>query len=105
LLIFAIDINEISMIVCAFFVGLCGQGIKVTNDALVQSKIKDEFRGRVFAFYDVAVNAGIVSSAIIAAIVLPKTGDSNFLPILIAGAYLFAAAVVLRSANFSRATK
>ena len=105
LLIFAIDINEISMIICAFFVGLCGQGIKVTNDALVQSKIKDEFRGRVFAFYDVAVNAGIVSSAIIAAIVLPKTGDSNLLPILIAGAYLFAAAVVLRGANFSHATK
>jgi LPXTG-motif cell wall-anchored protein len=105
LLIFAIDINEISMIVCAFFVGLCGQGIKVTNDALVQSKIKDEFRGRVFAFYDVAVNAGIVSSAIIAAIVLPKTGESNLLPILIAGAYLFAAAVVLRGSNFSHATK
>jgi LPXTG-motif cell wall-anchored protein len=93
------------MIVCAFFVGLCGQGIKVTNDALVQSKIKDEFRGRVFAFYDVAVNAGIVSSAIIAAIVLPKTGDSNLLPILITGAYLFAAAAVLRGANFSHATK
>jgi LPXTG-motif cell wall-anchored protein len=105
LLIFAININEVSMIVCAFFVGLCGQGIKVTNDALVQSKIKDEFRGRVFAFYDVAVNAGIVSSAIIAAIVLPKTGDSNLLPMLIAGAYLFAAAVVLRGANFSHATK
>jgi MFS family permease len=103
--IFAIDINEVSMIVCAFFVGLCGQGIKVTNDALVQSKIKDEFRGRVFAFYDVAVNAGIVSSALIAALVLPTNGNSNLLPILIAGAYLFAATIILRGANFSRATK
>ena len=105
LFIFAININEVSMIVCAFFVGMCGQGIKVTNDALVQSKIKDEFRGRVFAFYDVAVNAGIVSSALIAALVLPTNGNSNLLPILIASAYLFAATVILRGANFSHATK
>jgi MFS family permease len=105
LFFFAIDINEVSMIICAFFVGMCGQGMKVTNDALVQSKIKDEFRGRVFAFYDVAVNAGIVSSALIAALVMPTTGNSNLLPILIATAYLFAATIILRGANFSHATK
>jgi MFS family permease len=105
LLIYALNVNRISMIASAFFVGLCGQAIKVTNDALVQSKIKDEFRGRVFAFYDVAVNAGIVSSALIAAIVLPTNGNSNLLPILIASAYLFAATVILRGANFSHATK
>jgi MFS family permease len=105
LFFFAININEASMIICAFFVGMCGQGMKVTNDALVQSKIKDEFRGRVFAFYDVAVNAGIVSSALIAALVLPTNGNSNLLPILIATAYLFAATIILRGANFSHATK
>jgi predicted MFS family arabinose efflux permease len=105
LFFFAININEVSMIICAFFVGMCGQGMKVTNDALVQSKIKDEFRGRVFAFYDVAVNAGIVSSALIAALVMPTNGNSNLLPVLIATAYLFAATIILRGANFSHATK
>ena len=104
LLIYAADINEISMIGSAFLVGLCGQGIKVTNDALVQSKITDEYRGRVFAFYDVAVNAGIVTGAIGAALILPDNGVTAYLPITIALFYLFAATVLMRRANFAPST-
>ena len=36
----------------AFFTALCGQSLKVTNDALVQSKIDDIFRGRVIDVTD-----------------------------------------------------
>ena len=104
LLIYAAGINEISMIASAFLVGLCGQGIKVTNDALVQSKITDEYRGRVFAFYDVAVNAGIVTGAIGAALILPDNGVTAFLPITVALFYLFAATVLMRRANFAPST-
>ena len=104
LLIYAAGINEISMIGSAFLVGFCGQGIKVTNDALVQSKITDEYRGRVFAFYDVAVNAGIVTGAIGAALILPDNGVTAYLPITIALFYLFAATVLMRRANFAPST-
>ena len=104
LLIYAAGISEISMIASAFLVGLCGQGIKVTNDALVQSKITDEYRGRVFAFYDVAVNAGIVTGAIGAALILPDNGVTAFLPITVALFYLFAATVLMRRANFAPST-
>ena len=104
LLIYAVGINEISMIGSAFLVGLCGQGIKVTNDALVQSKITDEYRGRVFAFYDVAVNAGIVTGAIGAALILPDNGVTAFLPITVALFNLFAATVLMRRANFAPST-
>ena len=104
LLIYAAGINEISMIGSAFLVGLCGQGIKVTNDALVQSKITDEYRGRVFAFYDVAVNAGIVTGAIGAALMLPDNGVTAYLPITIALFYLFVATVLMRRANFAPST-
>ena len=104
LLIYAAGINEISMIGSAFLVGLCGQGIKVTNDALVQSKITDEYRGRVFAFYDVAVNAGIVTGAIGAALILPDNGVTAFLPITVALFYLFAATILMRRANFAPST-
>ena len=104
LLIYAAGINEISMIGSAFLVGLCGQGIKVTNDALVQSKITDEYRGRVFAFYDGAVNAGIVTGAIGAALILPDNGVTAYLPITIALFYLFAATVLMRRANFAPST-
>jgi predicted MFS family arabinose efflux permease len=92
------------MTASAFFVGLCGQGIKVTNDALVQSKINDSYRGRVFAFYDVAVNAGIVAGAIGAALLLPDNGATALLPILIALAYLFAATYLMRKASFAAST-
>ena len=104
LLIYAFSVNEITMIGSAFFVGLCGQGIKVTNDALVQSKINDEFRGRVFAFYDVAVNAGIVIGAIGAALLLPDSGVTSLLPFIIALVYLFAATVLMRKSNFAAST-
>jgi len=104
LLIYAFSVNEITMIGSAFFVGLCGQGIKVTNDALVQSKINDEFRGRVFAFYDVAVNAGIVVGAIGAALLMPDSGVTSVLPFVIALVYLFAATVLMRKSNFAAST-
>ena len=101
LLIYAAGINEISMIGSAFLVGLCGQGIKVTNDALVQSKITDGFRGRVFAFYDVAVNAGVVTGAVGAALILPDNGLTAVLPLMVALFYLFSATVLMRRANFA----
>lgn len=104
LIIYAFEINEFTMIASALLVGLCGQGIKVTNDALVQSKINDEYRGRVFAFYDVVVNAGIITGAIGAALALPDNGASALLPISIALAYLFAATVLMRKASFAPST-
>jgi len=85
----------------AFLLAACGQAVKVTNDALVQTKIHDEFRGRVFAFYDMAVNAAIVIGAGVAAIVLPISGESLLLPLLIFAAYLFTSIFLLRNASFS----
>ena len=103
LLIYAYQVNEFTMIGSAFLVGLCGQGIKVTNDALVQSKIKDEYRGRVFAFYDITVNAGIVTGAIGASLLLPDNGVTSILPIIIAIIYLFAALLLMKKSKFSAA--
>jgi len=97
----AFNQNEFFLVATGFFAGMAGQGVKVTNDALVQSKIVDEFRGRVFAVYDVMVNAGIVSGAIIAAFILPADGVSSVLPALIALAYVLVAFVVLRPKRFN----
>ena len=102
-ILLAFDQSELFLVATGFFAGMAGQGVKVTNDALVQSKIADEFRGRVFAVYDVMVNAGIVSGAIIAAFVLPANGVSSLLPALIALAYVFVALVVLRPTKFASA--
>jgi MFS family permease len=101
LMVFGFFPNEFMMILTAFFVGGFGQSFKITSDALVQSKIADEFRGRIFAFYDVAVNGAIVSGAMIAALTLPPGGVSLVLPWLIAISYTITALVLLRKSKFS----
>ena len=85
----------------AFFVAAAGQSMKVTNDALVQSKITDDFRGRTFALYDMTVNVAIVSFALLAAIFMPNSGVTVTVPTAITLVYLFCAIVVLRPSKFS----
>ena len=90
-LIFVLFQSEVAMIAMGFISGFGGQGVKVTNDALVQEKISDDYRGRVFAVYDVVVNAAIVSGSLIAAIVMPKNGLGVTLPLIVTTLYLVAA--------------
>lgn len=99
-LLLAISQQEYVLIITGFAIGLFGQSLKVTNDALVQSQISDEFRGRVFAVYDVMVNAGIVSGAILAALTLSKNGSGWLLPLLISIIYLLVALYLLKPKNF-----
>ena len=88
------------LLTTAFFIATCGQAVKVTNDALVQSQIADEYRGRVFAFYDVAVNGLIVLGAIVAAVLLPTSGKSAVLPLLTVAVFLAASLLLLRGSKF-----
>ena len=99
-LVLIIDRTPFLLAVTAFLTALCGQSVKVTNDALVQSKIDDVFRGRVFAVYDVLVNGAIVTGALIAAWVLPSSGDSWILPLLISIAWAMVGLVLLRPKKF-----
>jgi hypothetical protein len=92
--------TEVALAVTAFLTAFCGQNIKVTNDALVQSKIDDYYRGRVFAVYDVVVNSAIVSGGLIAALLLPASGVTAKVPLFVMAAYLFVAVVVLRPSKF-----
>ena len=92
--------TEIALALTGFFVALCGQNVKVTNDALVQSKIDDYYRGRVFAVYDVLVNAAIVSGGLIAALMLPTSGVTPWVPALVSASYLLVALRLLRPEKF-----
>jgi hypothetical protein len=48
----------------------------------------------------VVVNGAIVSGAVIAALLLPNTGDSYLVPSIVAGIYFIAGARLLRSRVF-----
>ena len=99
-LFLVIDRNPGLLFATAFFTALFGQSVKVTNDALVQSKIEDIFRGRVFAVYDVLVNGAIVFGALIAAWILPISGDTWSLPLLISISWALVGLVLLRPKKF-----
>jgi len=99
-LILALSQTSIALSATAFLTAFFGQNLKVTNDALVQSKIDDYYRGRVFAVYDVVVNGAIVSGGLIAALLLPSSGVSAIVPLCVSAAYLFVAVVVLRPSRF-----
>jgi len=92
--------TPLTLICAAFVTALFGQSLKVTNDALVQSKIDDIYRGRVFSVYDVVVNGAIVSGAVIAALLLPNSGDTYTVPALVSVIYLIAGVRLLRGGVF-----
>jgi hypothetical protein len=92
--------TEIALSITAFLTAFFGQNIKVTNDALVQSKIDDYYRGRVFAVYDVVVNSAIVSGGLIAALLLPTSGVTAKVPLIVMCAYLLVALITLRPSKF-----
>ena len=92
--------TEVTLFLAAFLTSLFGQSFKVTNDALVQSKINDYYRGRVFAVYDVLVNAAIVSGGVIAALLLSESGQGWQVPSLVSAIYLMTALRLLRRGKF-----
>ena len=105
-LFLALEQSEPILLLTGFLTGACGQGVKVTNDALVQSQIVDQYRGRVFAVYDVMVNSAIVSGALVAALLLPKDGAGGLLPLVVSISYLVVALALLRPKYFhSTATR
>lgn len=99
-LILATTQTQVTLILTAFLVSFCGQNLKVTNDALVQSKIDDYYRGRVFAVYDVVVNGAIVSGGLIAALLLPTSGLGATVPLCVSAAYFLVAVRLLRASVF-----
>lgn len=103
-IVLAVHQSQVTLIITAFFTAFWGQNLKVTNDALVQSKIDDYYRGRVFALYDVIVNGAIVSGAIIAALLLPVSGVSAVVPLLVTLAYYLGAVRLLRPSKFIQIT-
>lgn len=99
-LFLALSQTQVSLTTTAFLVSFFGQNLKVTNDALVQSKIDDYFRGRTFALYDVLVNSAIVAGGLIAAGLLPQSGISKLVPLMVSATYFLVAVRLLRRSVF-----
>lgn len=84
-----------AMVVAGAFYGWVGQTVKVCGDYVLQTAISDAHRGRVFAIYDMAVNVGLFSGILLAALFLPADGRGLLAPAY-ATAALLAALLLLR---------
>jgi MFS family permease len=88
-----------------FAFGFATQATKVCVDSLVQAGVDDDFRGRVFAFYDTLFNLSFVAAALVAAVALPTSGRSPVAVVLMAAGYLvIAAAYASRSRSHPEIT-
>lgn len=73
--------------------GFASQAAKICVDTLLQESIEDDFRGRVFSYYDTLFNVTFVAASIVAAGVVPNDGRSLVVVAIIGGGYALTAAV------------
>jgi MFS family permease len=78
-------------VAAGFLLGFLGQGVKICVDATLQEHIDDDHRGRVFSVYDTLVNVGYVVALLLAAVVLPGSGVSRPLLVVVGTGYVLTA--------------
>jgi len=74
-----------------FLLYLTRQCVAISAVTILQEGIDDQFRGRVFAFYDMAYNAPYAIGAVVFALFMPANGKSTLVMTVIAVAFGLAA--------------
>ena len=90
-LVFGLPFRHDLFLVAAFFLGFAAQASKICIDTLLQETVADDYRGRVFSFYDTLFNLSFVSAALAAAVLVPPDGKSVLVIALVAGGYALTA--------------
>jgi MFS family permease len=80
-----------SFVVIGLVLGLVAQGVTICATTIIQQRMDDSYRGRVFALYDMLFNVPFVLGAVVAAQIIPGNGKSYLLIAVVAAGYLAAA--------------
>ncbi|MFB7946761.1 MFS transporter [Kitasatospora phosalacinea] len=91
--------REAPVMAAALLLGVVTQGSKICTDTLVQESVEDEYRGRVFAIYDVLMNVSYVAAAAATALVLPLDGRSAPVLLTLSGLYALGAVLYFRASR------
>lgn len=62
------------LLIAAVSLGFANQSAKVASDTLIQREIHDDYLGRVFSLFDVAVNVALVLGIVAVAFTSPESG-------------------------------
>ena len=81
--------------------GFVAQGVKICVDTTLQEAVDDDYRGRVFSAYDTLFNVTFVVALLAGALLLPESGVSWPLLLVIGVGYLLTALAFARWAQRS----
>jgi len=101
-LAFGLPFAMAPLLVGACLLGFATQSAKICVDTIVQEEVADEFRGRVFSFYDTLFNLTFVAAAVLAAFLLPSSGKSYPVAIAIGAGYALIAVAYAGSERTGR---
>ena len=54
--------NQVAFLIIGFGLNLVGQGVAICSTTIVQEEVDDDYRGRVFSFYDMTFNVTFVAA-------------------------------------------
>jgi len=83
---------QIAYLGIGFCLYLTRQSVAICAVTILQEEVGDAYRGRVFAFYDMMFNAAYVAGAALSAAIMPATGHSPLLVVLVAAGFAVVAA-------------
>ena len=83
--------RQVPFLVIGFALGLVAQGVAICTSTILQQRVEDDFRGRVFSINDMLYNAAFVLGAAVCAPFMPDNGFSYPMLIVVAAGYLLAA--------------
>jgi MFS family permease len=84
--------SQVAFLIIGFVLNLVGQGVAICATTILQEEVGDDYRGRVFSFYDMTFNITFVAGAALSAAFMPVTGRSAAIIGLVAVGYAVTAA-------------
>jgi len=88
-----------AIVAAVLTLGFVAQGIKICVDTTLQESVDDDFRGRVFSAYDTLFNVTYVVALLVGALLLPASGISWPVLIIVGAGYLLTALAFSRWAR------
>src|SRR4029077_16371556 len=79
--------NQLAYLAIGFGLYLTRQGVAICAVTILQQEVTDQYRGRVFAFYDMMSNIPYVAGAALSAAFMPSDGHSPGIVALVAAGY------------------
>ena len=79
--------SQVAFLIIGFALNLVGQGVAICATTILQEEVDDDYRGRVFSFYDMVFNITFVAGAGLSAAFMPATGRSGGIIGLVAAGY------------------